>query len=392
VSRRSRRTVAAFVKTRDGSARLLELLAQLELFADEIIVGVDEGSSDGTLELARRHADLVCRFRHGGDFNPAELLPLGRTRCDWILRIDDDERVDERLPSVLAELVADERYTHWYLPQLTVVQADPPLVLDQPPWHPVWVVRLFRAEPSLVALQANVHGHLRVIGLGGWESRSAVLHYEPLLYDAAGIGVKVARYASRGYTDTSRYGFDDPSARRRTPQSGPLPGGTRKRRWLGRLERSVVDLDQVPRLPGWRARIEIAMPTTAEPGEEILAEAELHNTGSMCWWPTASSVTDWPQLGLHFTIRGPDGKPRSGLGYPIPRIVAPGERAHVLCSLSAPTTPGSYTLDWDMASHDECWFAQLGSPTTQTRLVVTQALPNEGHHALNPVALEGLSQ
>jgi hypothetical protein len=374
--RRAGNRLAAFVKTRDGAQRLPGLLVQLQRFADEIVVAVDDGSIDDTLEVARGGADVVCRFCHGGEWNPVELLPLSMTRCDWILRIDDDDRVDAGLPGVLDDLLSDRRYTHWYLPQLTVKSLEPPLMLDGPPWHPCWVVRFYRADPTIVAMQRKVHEHLRVMGLGGFEARAAILHYEHLLYDRAGLEFKADRYESRGYSDRSRFAIDAPGVKLLPLPREPLaPGHARRRRRAPVIER-VANLDAIPRLPGWGASIAVNMADRAVAKQALVAEVTLENTGSMSWWPVPSPVTAWPQLGLHFTIRreGARRAPRAGGGYPVPRIVAPGEQVRLLCPFEAPATPGEYVLDWDMASHNECWFAEVGSPTTLTRLLVVAEL------------------
>ena len=53
-----RPTVAACVMARNSGSRLARLLAGLS-FADEILVGVDDASTDGTCEVGRACADGV---------------------------------------------------------------------------------------------------------------------------------------------------------------------------------------------------------------------------------------------------------------------------------------------------------------------------------------------
>jgi len=149
-ARARRPTLAVCVRTLDGATRLPGLLEQVQGFADEIIVSVDAGSIDDSLEVARAGADLVLRFRHSGYMDPSEHLSLARTRCDWILRVDDDDRLDAAFPGVLGELLGDDRYTHWLLPRLTVTSFEPPLAIYRPPWHPVWVARIVHADTRLV--------------------------------------------------------------------------------------------------------------------------------------------------------------------------------------------------------------------------------------------------
>jgi hypothetical protein len=361
------------VKTRDGAQRLPELLAQVQSFADEIIVSVDDGSVDDSLEIARANADLVLRFRHSGYFDPVEHLSLARTRCDWILRLDDDHRLDAAFPGVLDELLADDRYTHWHMPRLALTSFEPPLAIYRPPWHPQWITRLVRADPTLVWRPRQPHDAICVMGLGGWESRTAILHCEAVLFDDAGIQEKIDRYTRLDDRDNWRFdraAWRDLGEPLRCPLLEPRSGPRRR----GEVDRTVVDVDDMPRQPQWGAQIAIAATGRARVGEEIVARASLANTGSMTWWPTCTPDTQWPQLGLH--VRAHAGADRSHDhaealgGYPIPHVVAPGDCAELLCLVRVPSVRGEYTLEWDMASHGRCWFSELGSAVARSHLVV----------------------
>ena len=77
-------------------------------FADEILV-VDSGSTDETVEIVRRH---------GGRVETKEWLGFGRqkqyavsiARNDWVLCLDADERVSDRLAESIRAALASRRY------------------------------------------------------------------------------------------------------------------------------------------------------------------------------------------------------------------------------------------------------------------------------------------
>lgn len=63
--------------------------------ADEIVV-LDSGSTDRTVDIARRYTDRVCETDWPG-FGPQKQRALEKARCDWVLSIDADEALSGEL-------------------------------------------------------------------------------------------------------------------------------------------------------------------------------------------------------------------------------------------------------------------------------------------------------
>ena len=80
-------------------------------FADEVLV-LDSGSTDATVEVARNH---------GARVETGEWLGFGRqkqhavklAKHDWVLCLDADERVSERLERSIRDAMATPRYHAW---------------------------------------------------------------------------------------------------------------------------------------------------------------------------------------------------------------------------------------------------------------------------------------
>lgn len=95
-----RQPLSAVLITRNAASQLAECLASVA-FCDEIIV-VDSGSDDGTAEIAARHGARVIQSDWRG-FGPQKQFAVEQASHDWVLCIDADERVNERLrESILA--------------------------------------------------------------------------------------------------------------------------------------------------------------------------------------------------------------------------------------------------------------------------------------------------
>lgn len=86
--------LSAVLITKNAAHQLADCLASVA-FCDEIIV-VDSGSDDGTAEIAGQHGARVIQSEWRG-FGPQKQFAVEQARHDWVLCIDADERVSERL-------------------------------------------------------------------------------------------------------------------------------------------------------------------------------------------------------------------------------------------------------------------------------------------------------
>ncbi len=101
---RSGASVSAVLITKNAAGQLADCLASVA-FCDEIIV-VDSGSDDGTAEIAGQQGARVIQAEWRG-FGPQKQFAVEQAGHDWVLCIDADERVSERLrESILAALSA----------------------------------------------------------------------------------------------------------------------------------------------------------------------------------------------------------------------------------------------------------------------------------------------
>lgn len=98
-------TVSVVVVARDEEALLPGCLRRLG-FADEVVVVLDDRTTDTSADVARTMGAVVSTERFV-DFAQFKNAALERATCDWVLVVDADERVTEALEAeVLAAVSA----------------------------------------------------------------------------------------------------------------------------------------------------------------------------------------------------------------------------------------------------------------------------------------------
>jgi glycosyltransferase involved in cell wall biosynthesis len=136
------------VIAQDCAADVAELCENLRAVpADEVLV-VDGGSRDGTAAVARRAGARVVERPWPGHWGEQKNAAYDLARGDWILNVDADERVGERLCAALPDLVASRRHVFYRVPMYWLAGLDPPRYVRSPQHYPCPVPRLFLNLPE----------------------------------------------------------------------------------------------------------------------------------------------------------------------------------------------------------------------------------------------------
>lgn len=358
--------LTASILTRNSAERIAGRIEETRAFADEVIVGVDDSSSDRTFEIASELADVTYRFNHAAELGPARLLPFEFASGSWILSLDDDESMEQSFEGIREELLRESAATHFYFPRKWIVNLAPCEYLRAPPWFPDWQLRLFRNDASLVWKPPRAHSGYRVQGTGYFESRASILHFEPLWCSPEAREKKLERYrVTAGGIGEEFYGATEAKARRECELR--LPPSTKRGPGPSRVETKVRE-PQIAAFPSWRAALTaMEIPRVGICGGHLVAEILAKNIGRHSWSVPRGS---WPILNLAFWLLDRDGDllERDGPRFRMPCLVRPGRNVLFLAAFSAPTKPGDYILQWDLVSEGECWFQACGSKVLQTPL------------------------
>ena len=182
-------TLSVVIIVKNEAARLGATLESVR-FADEIIV-LDSGSTDGTVEVARRHTAKVFVDADWQGFGVQKNRALDHAGCDWVLSLDADERVSEDLRLAIQAALANPVADVYEMPRLSSYCGR---TIRHSGWWPDHVVRLFRRGAARFS-DSLVHERLL------FDGRVARLD-EPLLHESYrnldDVLDKMNRYSTAG--------------------------------------------------------------------------------------------------------------------------------------------------------------------------------------------------
>ncbi len=175
--------------TKNEASRLAATLEAVA-FADEIVV-LDSGSTDGTVEVARRYTDQVRVSPDWPGFGPQKNRVLDLATGDWVLSLDADERVTPELAAEIEAAIAAPAFDMYELPRLSSFCGRS---MRHSGWWPDYVPRLFRRGSARFS-DDLVHERLVFQGETG-RLKAPLLHESFRTLDE--LLAKVNHYSSAG--------------------------------------------------------------------------------------------------------------------------------------------------------------------------------------------------
>lgn len=122
---------------KNEAAHLSNCLRSVQGFVDEIIV-VDTGSSDRTVNIAKKFGAKVSEFAWIDDFAAARNYALAQAQGQWILVLDGDEVLERPIIPILKDVIANPDYG-----AVNLNRAEP----RRSPYS--LITRLFRRRPDI---------------------------------------------------------------------------------------------------------------------------------------------------------------------------------------------------------------------------------------------------
>jgi glycosyltransferase involved in cell wall biosynthesis len=123
-----------------NEAAHLDACLRAVAWADEIVV-VDDGSTDGTVELTRRYTDRVAVRPSHGNFHANKNLAIEMATGDWILSLDADEVVPPDLAAEIRAVIKATPHAAYRVGRRNYFLGR---WIRHGGWYPDRIIRLFR--------------------------------------------------------------------------------------------------------------------------------------------------------------------------------------------------------------------------------------------------------
>ncbi|HKZ34408.1 MAG TPA: glycosyltransferase family 2 protein [Patescibacteria group bacterium] len=141
-------------------------------WADEIVVVVDDRTTDGTVEISQKYTENVYQRRFDG-YGKQKQFALTHTTGEWVLNLDADERVTGELRREIEEKIQRKEYDGYHL-YFQEVYLGKPLVFRKIGGSE----RLFKRGKGTFT-DADIHERVRVQGRIGLISIPIQHHSAP---------------------------------------------------------------------------------------------------------------------------------------------------------------------------------------------------------------------
>lgn len=135
-----RASFSAVIITRNA-ASCIEPCLQSVVFADEILV-VDSGSTDATIEIARRYGARVL-YQDWLGYGPQKRFAVAQAKNPWVLSLDADERVSDELSESIRRELSSPRHRAYEFPRRNRFMGR---WLRHGEGYPDWSLRLFHRD------------------------------------------------------------------------------------------------------------------------------------------------------------------------------------------------------------------------------------------------------
>ena len=175
-----------------NEARHIEACLASVAFADEVIV-LDSGSTDGTIDIAKRCGAQVHVVADWPGFGPQKNRALDLANHAWVLSIDADERVTEALEHEIVAVLLNPIESAYQIPRLSEFCGQ---AIRHSGWWPDHVLRLFKRESARFS---DVPVHEKVVTKDRVGTlKASLLHFPYPDLDA--LILKINRYSSDAAT------------------------------------------------------------------------------------------------------------------------------------------------------------------------------------------------
>jgi glycosyltransferase involved in cell wall biosynthesis len=193
----SKRTLSIALITQNERFDARRWLANMSPVADELLI-VDGGSTDDRRAILGADPKTRIVERTFDNFTNQKNFAFSQCRSDWILMVDSDELLSDRLREAIPGLIGAWCLDYWKILRIWLVSLDPPRYVRSHHLVSDYEIRLFRNKPNFRYPTGRGVHHIfdkETRGRGKKYRGGAILHLDFVFNDRAAREAKVAKYA-----------------------------------------------------------------------------------------------------------------------------------------------------------------------------------------------------
>ena len=144
-------------------------LESVRPLASEILVGIDDKTTDKSLEVAKKYTEKVYKLKHVKLFHVNKQKVVDKASQPWVLWLDADEVVDKDLGVEIKKVIKNKEFNGYYIPRKNYIFNK---WIQHTGWYPDYQLRLWQKgkvtwpcvsiheDPMVEGQTANLSGHL----------------------------------------------------------------------------------------------------------------------------------------------------------------------------------------------------------------------------------------
>ena len=101
----TKKTVSLCMIIKDEEATLEKAIRSVQPFVDEIVIGIDETTTDRSEDIAKEFTNKVFRFKFERNFAEARNRMLVHCTKEWVFQLDGHEYLDEKCAPLFARML-----------------------------------------------------------------------------------------------------------------------------------------------------------------------------------------------------------------------------------------------------------------------------------------------
>jgi glycosyltransferase involved in cell wall biosynthesis len=165
--------LSSLVIAKNESANIARCLESQLGFIDDLLVLIDDTSTDNTEEIISGYYNVRCEKIKWKGYSATKIEGLEKTKYEWVLWLDADERISPELKQELLSFKSSAPpYAAYSIPRKAIFLGK---WIKHSGWYPGRVIRLFNKNKAKFS-QNYVHEHLVVNGSVG-ELTKDIEHY-----------------------------------------------------------------------------------------------------------------------------------------------------------------------------------------------------------------------